>query len=97
MKVGIGASSAAKVSPGALVLSVLRWGSVLVLALLIGGCAFLDQLGQGRPGGSGKILLVPEEGPVLLSGRARDQYTCGGYVKVCTQVGTTRFSCECAR
>jgi hypothetical protein len=68
-----------------------------VLLLFSGGCAMLDHLGESRPGGSGKILLVPGQGPVLLDRRAVDKYTCGAHLKVCTQVGTTRFSCECSQ
>jgi hypothetical protein len=63
----------------------------------LSGCAILEHFGEGHRGAANKIQLTPEDGPLLLDRRAIDKYTCAPRVKVCTQIGTTRLSCECAK
>lgn len=71
--------------------------AVVLLPFVLAGCTLLENLGQQRPAASSKIRLDAADGPLLIGSRDIGNFTCGKNVRMCTQLGSSEYSCQCVR
>ena len=71
----------------------IRAGAILVCAVMLGGCTYLETQMQRTAPPDTRIQLEERR---FLSAREIPKYTCGnGYLLRCDGVGAARYSCTC--